>query len=71
MCEKALRPATILKRASQQRCFPVKFAKFLRTPILKICERLLLKRLRNPILTLKRVKSWNCNIEVQTLLYFF
>ena len=34
--------ATLLKRNSST-CFPVKFAKFLRTPILKyICERLLL-----------------------------
>ena len=32
-----------IKKRLQHRCFPVKFAKFLRTPILKrICERLLL-----------------------------
>ena len=32
-----------IKNRLQHRCFPVKFAKFLRTPILKnICERLLL-----------------------------
>ena len=37
-----LRPATLLKRDFKI-CFPVKFAKFLRTPTLKnICERLLL-----------------------------
>ena len=27
-----LRPATLLKKRLQHRCFPVKFAKFLRTP---------------------------------------
>ena len=37
----AFRPTTLLKRL-QRSCFPVKFAKVLRTPILKnICERLL------------------------------
>ena len=39
---KLLRPVTLLKRNSNT-CFHVKFAKFLRAPILKnICERLLL-----------------------------
>ena len=34
-----------IKKGLQYRCLPVKFAKFLRTPILKnICEQLLLKR---------------------------
>ena len=43
-CNKVFRGATLLKRDSNT-CFPVKFAEFLRTPILKnICERLLLKR---------------------------
>ena len=38
-----LRPATLLKKRLWHRCFPVNFAKLLRTPILKnICERLLL-----------------------------
>ena len=38
-----LQASTLIKRL-QHRCFPVKFEKFLRTPILKnICERLLLK----------------------------
>ena len=37
------RPATLLKKILQHRCFPVRFAKFLRTPFLKnICKRLLL-----------------------------
>ena len=37
------RPATLLKKRLLHRCFPVKFEKFLRTPVLKnICERLLL-----------------------------
>ena len=37
-------PAALLKRL-QHRCFPVKFAKFLRTPILKnICKWLLLSK---------------------------
>ena len=40
---KALRPATLLKKRLQHRCFPVNIAKFLRTPTLKnICKRLLL-----------------------------
>ena len=39
-----LRPATLLKKKLQHRCFPVKFTKLLRTSYLKnICERLLLK----------------------------
>ena len=34
----------IIKKRLQQSCFPVRFAKFLRTPILKkVCERLLLE----------------------------
>ena len=38
------RPANFIKKRLQYRYFPVKFAKFLRTPILKnICERLLLQ----------------------------
>ena len=38
----AFRPATLLKKI-QNRCFPEKLAKFVRTPILKnICEQLLL-----------------------------
>ena len=41
----AFRPATLFKKI-QNRCFPEKFAKFLRTPILKnICEQLLLFRI--------------------------
>ena len=31
----ALRPATLLKKRLQQRCFPVNFVKFLRTPFLQ------------------------------------
>ena len=31
LCQ-SLRPATLLKRDSDHRCFPVNFAKFLRTP---------------------------------------
>ena len=38
-----LRSATLLKKKLWHRCFPVNFAKFLRTPVLKnICEQLLL-----------------------------
>ena len=34
-------PVTLLKKRLQHECFPVKFAKFLRTPILKnICKQL-------------------------------
>ena len=35
-CEKSLRPATFLKRRLCHRCFPVNFAKFLRTTLVKI-----------------------------------
>ena len=38
-----LRPSTLLKKRLQQRCFPVNFLKFLRTPFLqKTSQRLLL-----------------------------
>ena len=38
-----LTPATLLKKRPWQRCFPVNFAKFLRTPFSrKTCGRLLL-----------------------------
>ena len=38
-----VKACNFIKKALQHRCFPVKFAKFLRTPILKnICERLLM-----------------------------
>ena len=36
-----LQACNFIKKILQNRCFPMKFAKFLRTPILKnICERL-------------------------------
>ena len=39
----SVKKGVFIKKRLQQRCFPVKFAKFLRTPNLKnICERLLL-----------------------------
>ena len=38
-----LRACNFIKKRLQQKCFPVKFKKFLRTPILKnICKRLFL-----------------------------
>ena len=38
-------PCNFIKRRLQHRCFPVKFAKFIRAPILKnICKQLLLLR---------------------------
>ena len=38
-----LQSCNFIKKRLQHRCFPIKFAKFLRTPILKnICERLFL-----------------------------
>ena len=41
-----LKACNFIKKRLQHRCFPVKFAKFLRTPILKnICGRLLLKEM--------------------------
>ena len=40
-----VKACNFIKKRLQHRCFPVKFAKFLRTPILKnFCERLLLLR---------------------------
>ena len=40
----SLKSWNFIKKRLQDRCFPVKFAKFLRTPISKnICEGLLLK----------------------------
>ena len=40
-----LRPATLVKKRLRRRCFPVNFAKFISTPILKnICKQLLLKQ---------------------------
>ena len=38
-----LQACSIFRRGFQHRCFPVNIAKFLRTPILNICKRLLLK----------------------------
>ena len=43
----ALRPATLFKKRLWHRCFPVNFAKFLRTPFLQITSvRLLLNRIK-------------------------
>ena len=57
-----------IKKRLKERCFPVKFTKFLRTPILKnICERLLLTMelfLNKDI----RQLSWLSNILVLTKL---
>ena len=48
---KYLHACNIIKKSLQHSCFPAKFAKFLRTFIMKnICERLLLK-LFSPALT--------------------
>ena len=42
-----LRPATLLKKRLWQRCLPVNFAKFLRTPFLQSTSgRLLLEKLK-------------------------
>ena len=49
-----LRPATLLKKRPRRRCFPVKFAKILRTPFLIEHLRWLflsLGKILNPILT--------------------
>ena len=47
-----LQVCNFIKKRLQPRCFPVKFAKFLRTPILKgIFERLLLHR------------GWGCDVD--------
>ena len=35
----ARRPATLLKQRLWHRCFPVNFAKFLRTPFLTFCKK--------------------------------
>ena len=54
---KRLQACNFIKKRIQNRCFLVKFAKFLRTPILKnMCERLLLKNFdisqNSPILSI-------------------
>ena len=49
----SLRPATLLKKRLWHRCFPVNFAKFLRTPFLQnISGRLLLKLLESLLPTI-------------------
>ena len=56
-----LRPATLLKKRFWHRCFPVNFAKFLRTPILTEHLRWLL---------LNIVEVWNLKSElIKTLLH--
>ena len=56
-CKKGVlkRPATLLKKRLQHRCFPVKFAKLLRTPALKNIEH---------FLKMEYIK--NLNIEIST-----
>ena len=59
-----LRACNCIKKRFQQRCFPVYFAKFLRTPSLKnICERLLLYT----IATLKNFAKFTRNHLASTL----
>ena len=56
-CKKGVlkRPATLLKKRLQHRCFPEKFAKLLRTPVLKNIEH---------FLKMEYIK--NLNIEIST-----
>ena len=53
----SLRPATSLKKRLWKRCFPVNFAKFLRTPFLQYASRRLLltfeRVLNTPLLNVK------------------
>ena len=56
-----------IKKKLQHRCFSVKFAKFLRTPILKnICERLLLILQKIGTGTLSFIKSLEAYFERYT-----
>ena len=53
-----IRPATLLRKGLWHRCFPVNFAKFLRTPFLQNTSRqLLLSCYRNILTNLKNVKQ--------------
>ena len=53
MTETGLEPtANSIKKRLQRRCFPLKFARFLRTSILKnICEQLLFQDIREDVVT--------------------
>ena len=52
-----------IKKRPQQRYFPVKFAKFLKVPILKnICELLLL------LLVKMQAKSWQLSLKKENFL---
>ena len=56
-----------VKKRLQHNCFPVKFGKFLRTPILRnICERLLPSRLQWPTSILILKLQWS-GIKTETL----
>ena len=50
------RPATLLKKRLWNRCFPVKFSKFLRTPFLQNNSRRLLLLLTNNFLSYERLQ---------------
>ena len=57
----ALRPATLLKRRLWHRCFPVNFAKFLRTPFLQNTSGQLLQTITSIALKLPTGQFINFN----------
>ena len=64
-CKKGLRPATSLKKRLWHRCFPVNFAKFLRTPFLKEHLRwLLLEFLYSTVLQLSTSRQIKCKMKL-------
>ena len=73
----AFRPANLLKKRPQHRCFPVRIAKFLRASVLKnIYERLLLCRLHKARCTLSSLSfAYYSGKEVfprkRLLVYYF
>ena len=61
----SLRPATLLKKRLWYRCFPVDFAKFLRTPFLQnACGRLLLIFTKSMKRTSEVVFWWNPGVDL-------
>ena len=71
-----LQACNCIKKILQQRCFPVEFAKFLRTPILKNnCERLFLKPVLSPgipfLVTYTSGSSWSLCFNFCIIIYSF
>ena len=75
----SLRPATLLNERHWYRCFPMNFAKLLRTPILKnVCDRLLLfagqkttyKLNRRDLLLLPCLVHFNISVASSFLFFY-